>query len=127
MVDVLFSSSFDDKYSPLNVLVPGNKVFWTSTGLYPQELILSLETEKTVNSMNVVGYNIKKLVVESCENENSVTSNIRQAEMNEIAFKEGKIQDFNVDFSAKKPIKLIKLVILEGYDDFCSVNTITLK
>jgi heat shock protein beta-11 len=127
MVDVLFSSSFDEKYSPLNVLESNNKIFWTSTGMYPQELILSLDNERTVNSINVIGYNIKKIVVESCENENSITSTFRQAELNEIAFKEGKIQDFNVDFSVKKPIKLIKFIILEGYDDFCSVNTITLK
>jgi heat shock protein beta-11 len=127
MVDVLFSSSFDEKYSPLNVLDSSNKIFWTSTGMYPQELILSLDIERTVNSINVIGYNIKKLVVESCENENSITSTFRQAEMNEIAFKEGKIQDFIVDFSVKKPMKLIKFIVLEGYDDFCSVNTITLK
>ena len=127
MVDVLFSSSFDDKYSPLNVLTPNNKQFWTSTGLYPQEIILNLDSEKTVNSIQVVGYNIKKLVVESSENENSITSTFRQAELNEIAFKDGKIQEFNVDFSNKKPIKLIKFIILEGYDDFCSVNTIALK
>ena len=127
MVDVLFSSSFDEKFSPLNVLNSNNKQFWTSTGLYPQEIILNLDTEKIVNSINVVGYNIKKLVVESCENENSITSTIRQAEMNELSFKDGKIQDFNVDFSSKKPIKIIKFIILEGYDDFCSVNCITLK
>ena len=127
MVDVLFSSSFDEKFSPLNVLNSNNKQFLTSTGLYPQEIILNLDTEKIVNSINVVGYNIKKLVVESCENENSITSTIRQAEMNEISFKDGKIQDFNVDFSTKKPIKIIKFIILEGYDDFCSVNCITLK
>ena len=127
MVDVLFSSSFDEKFSPLNVLNSNNKQFWTSTGLYPQEIILNLDTEKIVNSINVVGYNIKKLVVESCENENSITSTIRQAEMNEISFKDGKIQDFFVDFSSKKPIKIIKFIILEGYDDFCSVNCITLK
>lgn len=127
MVDILFSSSFDEKYSPLNVLESNSKIFWTSTGMYPQELILSLDSEKTVNSINVIGYNIKKIVIESCENENSINSTFRQAELNEIAFKEGKIQDFNVDFSVKKPIKLIKFIILEGYDDFCSVNTITLK
>ena len=127
MVVVLVSSSFDVKFSPLNVLNSNNKQFWTSTGLYPQEIILNLDTEKIVNSINVVGYNIKKLVVESCENENSITSTIRQAEMNEISFKDGKIQDFNVDFSTKKPIKIIKFIILEGYDDFCSVNCITLK
>ena len=114
MVDVLFSSSFDEKFSPLNVLNSNNKQFWTSTGLYPQEIILNLDTEKIVNSINVVGYNIKKLVVESCENENSITSTIRQAEMNEISFKDGKIQDFNVDFSTKKPIKIIKFIILNS-------------
>ena len=127
MVDILFSSSFDEKCSPLNVLESNNKIFWTSTGMFPQEIILSLDNEKTVNSINIIGYNIKKIIVESCENENSITSTFRQAEMNEIAFKEGKMQDFNVEFSAKKPIKLIKIIILEGYDDFCSVNTITLK
>jgi len=127
MADILFSSSFDDKYSPLNVFTPNNKQFWVSTGLYPQEIIISLDQEKIVNSLQVSGYNIKKLIVETCENENSITSTFRQAEMNEISYKDGKIQDINVDFSVKKPIKLIKFMIIEGYDDFCSVNSITLK
>ena len=127
MVDVLFSSSFDEKYSPLNVLNNNNKLIWTSTGLYPQELILSLDQEKLVNSLNITGYNIKKLIVESLDNENSVTNPQRQAEMNEVSFKDGKIQDFNVDFSVKKQIKLIKIIIMEGYDDFCCINSIILK
>lgn len=127
MADVLFASSYDEKYTPLNVLNKDNKLFWVSSGMFPQELILSLDQEKTISSLNVVGYAIKKLVVETCENENSITSVYRQAELNEIAFKDGKIQDFNVDFTAKKPVKLIKFIILEGYDDFCSVNSITMK
>ena len=48
-MEILFSTSFDDKYPPTDILNNTNTQFWTSTGLYPQEVFIKLDNEKTIN------------------------------------------------------------------------------
>jgi len=126
MADILFSTSFDDKYPPNNILNSSNAQFWTSTGLYPQEIYVRFENEKIVNTMQLVSYNIKKILVESCENDMAVNF-IRQSEQNEVSQRDNKLQDFTLNFNTLKNMKIIKITILDGYDEFCSITSINFK
>jgi len=126
MTDVIFASSFDDRHPPQNIL-NNNKEFWSTTGLYPQELILNLDTATNINSVNISSYGIKKISIESCENDSAINF-IKQAEIFDVPFRDGKIQSFFLTFSGnKKMSKLIRIIIEEGYDDFCSLYNITLN
>lgn len=122
MSQILFSSSFDDKNTPLNILTNKKGQFWASTGLYPQEIIVDLGSAKRLNSISLSGYNIKKILIESCENESTVTYN-KEIET-ECQQKEGDLQQLNFPFNAGNTIKLLKIVVLEGYDSFCAINTL---
>jgi hypothetical protein len=126
MSEIIFASAFDDKYPPSNILLNGSQNFWATTGLFPQEVNIQLENEKLINSANVSSYGIKKLSFESCENESSVNFS-KQAEMVDIPFKEGKIQEFFLNFTAQKPVKIIKVTILESYEEFSCIFNITFK
>jgi heat shock protein beta-11 len=126
MSEVVFSSSFDDKFLPSNVLISGNREYWVSTGLYPQELFIQMESEKLINSVSISTYAVKRITFESCENDSAVNFT-KQAEMNDVPFKDGKLQEFFLNFNQQKPSKLIKMTINEGYDDFCSVHSISFK
>ncbi len=124
MTDVIFSSSYDDKHPPQNVLT-NNKLFWSSTGLYPQEILLQLESPSNINSVNISSYGIKKISIESCENDSAINF-IKQAEIYDVPFKDSKTQSFFMTFNGQKRIaKLIRIIIDEGYDDFCAINNIT--
>ena len=126
MAEIIFSSSFDDKHSSENILNPDKKLFWSSTGLFPQEIFVQLQIEKILNSLSFSSYGIKKILVETCENDSAVNF-VKQGELNDIQHKEGKMQEFSISFKEAKPAKLIKVSILEGHEDFCSVHNINFK
>lgn len=126
MAEIIFSSSFDDRYPTSNILSSSTKDFWVSSGLYPQELFLQLDSERTISSMNLVTYAVKSVLVETCENSSAVNFT-KQAEMKDIPHKEGKLQEFFLNFGTQKQAKIIKITILEGYEDFCSVHSIAFK
>lgn len=126
MTDVIFASSFDDRHPPQNILI-NNKEFWSTTGLYPQEIILNLDTATNISSVNISSYGIKKISIESCENDSAMNF-IKQAEIFDVPSKDGKNQSFFLTFSGnKKMSKLIRIIIEEGYDDFCSLFNISLN
>ncbi|KAJ1515031.1 Heat shock protein beta-11 [Coelomomyces lativittatus] len=43
--EVIFASSQDPRFPANDILKSDPKLFWTSTGLYPQEIILQVPTE----------------------------------------------------------------------------------
>ena len=126
MAEIIFSSSFDDVHPAENILNPDKKRYWSTTGLFPQELFIQLQTEKILNSLSFSSYGIKKVLIESCENDSAVNF-IKQGEVSDIQNKEGKMQEFSVNFSQPKQTKLLKVTILEGYEDFCTVHYINFK
>ena len=121
-MEILFASSYDDKYGPENIL-NSSKGLWTSTGLFPQEVVIQLESPKIIKSINLSTYAVKKISIETCENDSAVNF-IKQAEMQEVPFTEGKTQDFFLNFNQNSKAKLVKLKIDEGYDDFISIKSV---
>ena len=125
MTEIIFASSFDNKFQPQNVFA-SNKEIWTTTGLYPQELIIQYDVAKSISSANISSYGIKKIYIESCENDSAVNF-VKQSEMIDIPFTEGKVQEFFLNFTSPAKIKVLKVRIDEGYDDFSSIHNITFK
>jgi len=126
MAEVIFSSSFDDKHGTETILNNDKKAFWSSTGLFPQELFIELQQEKTLTSLTITSYGIKKFLVESCENDSAVNF-AKQGEVADIPNKEGKLQEFSVELKAGKPVKILKITVLEGYEDFCCIHYVAFK
>lgn len=122
--EVVFSTSFDDKYPPNNALSSNNSMFWSTTGLYPQEVVLSLPQAKSISEVVIVGYNIKKISIESCENDSAVKFN-SQSEVSNIP-QQG-LQSIQCKFNSKSANKIVKVIIQEGYGNFCTINSINIK
>jgi len=126
MAEVIFSSSFDDKHPAESILSQDKKHFWSSTGLFPQELFIQIQQPKVLSSLTFSTYAIKKILIESCENESAVNFT-KQGEVANIPNKEGKLQEFSVDCTAGKPVKILKICVVEGYEDFCSIHYVGFK
>jgi heat shock protein beta-11 len=123
MAEIIFSTSYDDRYAPQNVLI-NDSTFWTSSGLYPQELVIQLQAEKTLSSITVESVGVKKISIETCENDSAVNFT-KQAEKdldNRDTF-----QETNLSFSNNKTVKVIKVIVIEGHENFCSIKNITFK
>lgn len=123
MAEIIFSTSYDDKHSPQNVLSK-DPSFWTTTGLYPQELVIQLQAEKSLNLITIESFGVKKFLIETCENDSAV--NFTKQGEKELDNKDF-FQENNLNFSSNKVVKIIKVIVLEGYDNFCAIRNISFK
>ena len=119
-MEVIFSSSYDEKNPPENIFDNSKKTFFSSTGMFPQEINIQFEPFKIVNSVSLSGYGIKKVAVHTCENDSAVKF-IKQADQN-VSNSQG-LQSIKLDLKKSPRVKVLKLEILEGYEDFFTIHT----
>ena len=120
-MEVIFSSSYDEKNPPENIFDNLKKTFFSSTGMFPQEINIQFEPFKIVNSVSLTGYGIKKIAVHTCENDSAVKF-IKQAEQSNIS-NSGGLQSIKLELKKNPRVKVLKLEVLEGYEDFFSIHT----
>ena len=123
MAEVIFASSYDEKNPPENVLDNSKKTFFTSTGMFPQEIVIQFEPFKIVNNVTISSYGIKKIAIFSCENDSAVNFT-KQAEKGDIPNSNG-LQSTKLDLKKSPRVKVLKVEILEGYEDFFSIHSIS--
>ena len=125
MSEIIFSSSYDEKHPPENILNPSKDKYFTSTGMFPQEICIQFETVKSVKSVTIVSYGIKKVSIQTCEND-SVVNFKTQAEQNEIPNERG-LQKIKVNLVKNPNVKVLKIEVLEGYEDFFSIHNVDIQ
>ena len=122
MSEIIFSSSYDEKNPPENILNPSKDKFFTSTGMFPQEICIQFDTVKPVKSVGVISHGIKKISIQTCEND-SVVNFKTQAEQNEIPNDSG-LQKIKLNLVKNPNAKVLKIEVLEGYEDFFSIHSV---
>ena len=125
MSQILFSSSWDEKNPPENILSPNKDKFFSSTGMFPKEICIQFDSVKPVNSVGISSYGIKKLSVQTCEND-SVVNFKTQAEKDKIENNQG-MQRINLNLNKKPIVKVLKIEVLEGYEDFFSIHSVDIQ
>ena len=125
MSEIIFSSSYDEKHPPENILNPSKDKYFTSTGMFPQEICIQFETVKSVKLVTIVSYGIKKVSIQTCEND-SVVNFKTQAEQNEIPNERG-LQKIKLNLVKNPNVKVLKIEVLEGYEDFFSIHNVDIQ
>ena len=125
MSEIIFSSSYDEKHPPENILNPSKDKYFTSTGMFPQEICIQFETVKSVKSVTIVSYGIKKVSIQTCEND-AVVNFKTQAEQNEIPNERG-LQKIKLNLVKNPNVKVLKIEVLEGYEDFFSIHNVDIQ
>ena len=120
-MEVIFSSSYDEKNPPENIFDISKKTFFSSTGMFPQEINIQFDPFKIVNSVSLTGYGIKKIAIHTCENDSAVKF-VNQCEQSNIS-NSGGLQSIKLDLKKSPRVKVLKLEILEGYEDFFTIHT----
>ena len=120
-MEVIFSSSYDEKHPPENIFDNSKKTFFSSTGMYPQEICVQFEPFKIVTNVSITSYGIKKIVIYTCENDSAVNF-IKQSEQSNIPNSVG-LQSIKLDLKKSPRTKVLKIEVLEGYDDFFTIHT----
>ena len=125
MAEVIFASSYDEKNPPSNIFSSNKKEFFSSTGMFPQELCIQFETEKIVKGVSITSYGIKKVEIQTCEND-SVVNFTKQAEQGDVPPSSG-LQNISLTLGKSPRVKVLKIVILEGYEDFFTIQQVSIQ
>ena len=125
MPEVIFASSYDEKNPPSNIFSSNKKEFFSSTGMFPQELCIQFETEKIVKGVSITSYGIKKVEIQTCEND-SVVNFTKQAEQGDVPSSSG-LQNISLTLGKSPRVKVLKIVILEGYEDFFTIQQVSIQ
>ncbi len=124
-MEVIFSSSYDDRNPPTNIFTDNKKDFFSSTGMFPQEITIQFETTKNVNKVNLISYGIKKIKIETCEND-TVVKFKTQAEQKDVP-NSNSLQNISMNISDKGKVKVLKIVVEEGYEDFFTIHSVNIQ
>ena len=125
MAEVILASSYDEKNPPSNIFSSNKKEFFSSTGMFPQELCIQFETEKIVKGVSITSYGIKKVEIQTCEND-SVVNFTKQAEQGDVPSSSG-LQNISLTLGKGPRVKVLKIVILEGYEDFFTIQQVSIQ
>ena len=126
MAEIIFSSSYDEKNPPENILNPSKDKFFSSTGMFPQEICIQFDSVRTIKSVSIVSYGIKKISIQTCEND-SVVNFKTQAEQNEIPNERG-LQKIKLNLVKSPNVKFLKIIeVVEGYEDFFSIHNVDIQ
>ena len=124
-MEVIFSSSYDDRNPPTNIFTNNKKEFFSSTGMFPQEITIQFETTKNINKVNLISYGIKKIKIETCEND-TVVKFKTQAQQNDIS-NPNSLQNISLNLNDKGKVKVLKIVVEEGYEDFFTIHSVNIQ
>ena len=125
MAEVIFASSYDEKHPPSNIFSSNKDEYFTSTGMYPQEICIQFSTAKKIQSVNISSFGIKSIQIQTCEND-SVVNFTKQAGQNDIPYT-STLQIINLSLTSNPLVKVLKIIILEGHDDFFSIHSTTFQ
>merc|ERR1719401_2744853 len=118
-------SSLDEDHPGENIIDGSQHSYWISTGCYPQEILLQLGRQSQVSTVRLATTNVKNVRVEGCSEDNPV--NFHVLAEGDLEERQGSLQlkDFKVHDS--NAATYIKVLILSGWHDFCSVHQVMVE
>eukprot|EP01135_Chromosphaera_perkinsii_P000671 Nk52_evm38s147 gene=Nk52_evmTU38s147 len=122
---ISLSTAWDKDHIPDMAIDGQDSTFWTTTGLFPHELIISFATPVSMQGMTVHGCGLRRVAVERSENEDPVAfEKIYEAELD---YHGGKLQQETLQIQQNTICRHIKLVLKNGYTDFCAIYKIAVQ
>ncbi|EAY19176.1 LOC51668 protein, putative [Trichomonas vaginalis G3] len=62
-LDLLYATSSDEFYPPTNALDPDETTFWTTTGLYPQELVVKFKNPAQIVRVTTITGKVRSVTL----------------------------------------------------------------
>jgi len=119
-------SSLDEEHPADNAIDGNDRTYWISTGLYPQEILVQLCHPSWVSSLCIASTQVKQLRIEGCNEDQPV--NFHPLADGELAESSGRLQVKELACPQQdRPIRFIRMMILSGWHDFCTVHRLQVK
>mmetsp|Transcript_24244 Transcript_24244/g.50400 ORF Transcript_24244/g.50400 Transcript_24244/m.50400 type:complete len:137 (-) Transcript_24244:298-708(-) len=123
---VVMVSSLDESHPGENIIDGNEHSYWISTGLYPQELLLQLSNPSKISSVKISTTNVKSVRVEACAEDTPV--NFKCLAEGSLEEKAGRLQLKELRCNDQgEPAAYVKVLILAGWHDFCSVHRVVVE
>ena len=61
---VSLASSADPKYPPEHIIDGKSDTFWLTTGMYPQEFVVTFASSMNINNVKLTCHNVRRLALE---------------------------------------------------------------
>jgi len=124
---VFMVSSLDPAHPGENVIDDDHGTYWLSTGLYPQEILLWLAAPTNVDSIRVASTRVRRVRCEACPEEDPVSfGKLAEGEFEDTQGIGLQIRELRCS-SQDGPTKFVRLLILSGWADFCSIHQIQVE
>ncbi|OQR76137.1 heat shock protein beta-11-like [Tropilaelaps mercedesae] len=119
--DVTMVSSYDSSHPSENISNGAGAVFWTTTGTYPQCLVVTLKQTNHIKNLELFSCNVKELRIEAtAESEPKAFEEITQQEIPAGNLQKTTVSDINGDFCH------LRISILSGHEHFASIHDLTI-
>ncbi|GFR45548.1 hypothetical protein Agub_g6942 [Astrephomene gubernaculifera] len=118
---IVMASCGDERFPPENMLDGKDNTFWVTTGMFPQEFVLKLDSCIRVSKITTLSLNVRKLAVEKCDQEKP--DQFEKVFEVELANRGDRLQTevHQVNIRAK----YLKFMILQGHGEFATVNRVS--
>jgi len=121
---IALATSSDDKHPPEHMIDGNAETFWSTTGMFPQEVVIKFQTLMRITNVHISSYNVKKLKLEASETEDSNKyDTIAETEVEET---DSQLQDEEIQLGEKRAHSL-RIVIDSGYDHFVSLHKVVVS
>lgn len=121
---VVMVSSMDEEHPGDNIIDGDDSSYWISTGLYPQEILIELAQPARISNMRLAATSVRSVRVEACAEETPV--NFKPVAEGELQDNTGRLQLKDLPCRDHGDVtRFVKLMIMAGWDDFCSVHQVT--
>ncbi|KAF6023621.1 HSPB11 [Bugula neritina] len=121
---VSLASSSDSNFPPENIIDGKLDTFWLTTGMFPQEFVLSFTSTMAVNNVKLNCHNVRKLSLEKSVETSPVSFEVVREASLEGSDGELQIHEFNLsDVKASH----LKFKIESGYNHFVSIHELNIE
>ncbi|CAH1243851.1 intraflagellar transport protein 25 homolog [Branchiostoma lanceolatum] len=121
---VVLATSSDENFPPENIIDGSGSTFWLTTGLFPQEFIISFTNLMNINNIRLLTTNVEGLTIErSVQNE---PVNFEPLTEKVLEFVEGELQSEDIQVDATTAHHL-RFVIKSGFDHFISIHRVNVN
>lgn len=117
------ATSNDERHPPEFIISASEGEFWMSTGLYPQEVIIEFNPPKQFRTVRISSTNLRQITLEGSES-NTLSGSMSLLGKSEIGRMQGSLQRETLAVSSSRPVALVKLNILSGWDEFVSIHSL---
>merc|ERR1711893_193836 len=116
---ICLATSCDENYPPEHIIDGKTDTFWASTGLFPQEFVVSFASLMNLNTIKIECGNVRKLLFErSVQNEPTDFEPIQEKELEQV---EGQWQMEEIPVS-NMTAQHLRVTIKGAHDHFIAVH-----